>query len=364
NQASTSTSRGSTTANQSSTLKTKNRAIPVEQASPSETQVPPPPFELVLNCIVGEDSSAITVEILSSKNINALKDGIRDKKDPELKHIAANKLILYLIPNGGVTKKGLDKLTECSLEVLDDELAELSSYFPEKPARNLIHIVVKLSEKGPKRRFEDDEPETSRKARKQNPWKEYQAVDGPVDLPPALISLIDNCDIFKPEPRDKFKQELDGKKTGDLITLPSLGQEPKEYREGFQGSSFFITEQMMDLWRRFSKDSDHSIKKLLAGPMGVGKSYLAIFLAARAYAEGWPVLYVSDAGELVKESSSGTGKQICGRFFALNKDILTVADYKSILGTFPDNPSYEQAATLAADSILSELVSRRDKKTL
>ncbi|KAF9176073.1 hypothetical protein BGZ49_006740, partial [Haplosporangium sp. Z 27] len=116
NQASTSTSRGSTTTNQPSTSNTKKRTIPVEQASPLETKVPPPPFELELNCIVGEDTSAITVTVLSCENFNALKKKIKIEKEPRLDHFAADELILELIPDGGVTKKGLDKLTESSLE--------------------------------------------------------------------------------------------------------------------------------------------------------------------------------------------------------------------------------------------------------
>ncbi|KAF8946563.1 hypothetical protein BGZ46_005756, partial [Entomortierella lignicola] len=134
----------STTTKQASTSKTENRAIPVGQASPSETGVPPSP--VLLNCIVEKESSSFSVEILSSKNVGALKDAIKKKKEPRLNHIAADELILKLSPDGGVTKKGLEKLTESSLKVLDDELQELSTYFPEKPAKNLIHIVVKLPE--------------------------------------------------------------------------------------------------------------------------------------------------------------------------------------------------------------------------
>ncbi|KAF8971645.1 hypothetical protein BGZ46_010244 [Entomortierella lignicola] len=142
-------------------------------------------------------------------------------------------------------------------------------------------------------------------------WITYQAADGPIDLPPALISLINDSDQFKPESRDKFKQEIDGKQVGDRITLPSLGQEPKHYGEGFNGKSSFVTEQMMQVWDNFSADSNISIKRVLAGLMGVGKSYLALFLSAKAYLEGWPVLYVSDASELVKSDLNSAGSEIC-----------------------------------------------------
>src|SRR5437016_5614120 len=125
-------------------------------------------------------------------------------------------------------------------------------------------------------------------------WVKYNARDRPVDLPPVLVSMLSKCE-FTPEPRDRFKQELDNVQVGQQIKLPSLGQQPKHYGEGYQGMSFLVTEQMIELWQELLSDSYHSIKRVLSGPMGVGKSYLALFLAAKAYAEGWLLLYVSDA---------------------------------------------------------------------
>ncbi|KAF9429022.1 hypothetical protein BGZ76_001957 [Entomortierella beljakovae] len=221
-------------------------------------------------------------------------------------------------------------------------------------------IFVRLPKRVSKRQREDDESETSRKARKASERKEYQAIDGPVDLPPALISLIDSDD-FKPASRDEFKKALDGKKAGDEITLPSIGQKPKHYGQGFQGKSIFITEQMVEVWKQFSEDSEDSIKRVLAGPMGVGKSYLALFLAAKAYSEGWPVLYVSDASKLVKSDIDGAGTELCTRFFALNKDILTIRDFEKFwVGRERDGLT---VASLAA-TVLSTLLCQRERKTL
>ncbi|KAF9421342.1 hypothetical protein BGZ76_003982 [Entomortierella beljakovae] len=94
--------------------------------------------------------------------------------------------------------------------------------------------------------------------------------------------------------------------------------------------------------------------------MGVGKSYLALFLAAKAYSEGWLVLYVSDASELVQPDLDATGSELCKRFFALNKDILTVRDYEKFwVGRERDSLT---ARSLAA-TILSTLLSQVDKKT-
>ncbi|KAF8958824.1 hypothetical protein BGZ46_001882, partial [Entomortierella lignicola] len=249
----------------------------------------------------------------------------------------------------------------------EDDEPDTSRKSPKYEAQitdSLVNTILqKIDERIPKRQHEDDGIDTPQKTHKLDDWIEYQAKDGPIDLPSALIELL-NDDQYKPESRDSFRRAFDGKRAGDQISLPSFGQEPKGYGEGFQGKSFFITEQMMALWEEFSKDSKHSIKKVLAGPMGVGKSYLAIFLAARAYAEGWPVLYIADAAFLVRNDTCLTGAEICKRFFALNKDILTTADFKTILIASPRNPSRDEAAKNAASSILSSLLSQKNKKTL
>ncbi|KAF8959013.1 hypothetical protein BGZ46_001843, partial [Entomortierella lignicola] len=108
--ASTSTSRGSTTAKQPSTSKTTNHVITFKEASPS------PDFSLEVNCVVEGELSSFSVPIHSSNNINALKDAIKNKKDPELNHIAADRLILRLIPDGGIDEERLGKLDHESLE--------------------------------------------------------------------------------------------------------------------------------------------------------------------------------------------------------------------------------------------------------
>jgi hypothetical protein len=49
---------------------------------------------------------------------------------------------------------------------------------------------------------------------------------------------------------------------------------------------------------------------------GIGKSYLALFLAAKAYAEGWLLLYVLDANKLAINNSADIAWAICEHFFA------------------------------------------------
>ncbi|KAF9369375.1 hypothetical protein BGX21_005990, partial [Mortierella sp. AD011] len=123
-------------------------SISAEQSSNLET---PESVALKIFCIVndGESSfpegvSSFPVEIHSTQSVADLKDAIKVKKEHRLNHIDADELTLKLIPNGGATKKGLGKLAKGSLVELDDELEKLSTYFPDKSAEGLIHIVVKL----------------------------------------------------------------------------------------------------------------------------------------------------------------------------------------------------------------------------
>jgi len=182
-----------------------------------------------------------------------------------------------------------------------------------------------------------------------------------VDLPPLLIGML-NSDTFKPAPREQFKRQLNDVHIGQQITIPSLGQTPKHYGKGYQGESLLVTEQMMDVWQELSADSDRSIKRVLSGPMGVGKSYLALFLAAKAYAEGWLLLYISDANELNKLSAFEIGYEICARFLALNKDILTIADFKVM--TMGNSTDSKEAVTIAAGFIFGYLLKQLKRKTL
>ncbi|CAB4441112.1 unnamed protein product [Rhizophagus irregularis] len=92
---------------------------------------------------------------------------------------------------------------------------------------------------------------------------------------------------FKPAPRNEFEKLLKDVQFGQNIILLSLGQEPKHYGEGYQGRSFLIMDQMIEIWNMLASDSNRLIKRVSSGPMGVGKSYLALFLAAKTYAEGW-----------------------------------------------------------------------------
>ncbi|RUP47923.1 hypothetical protein BC936DRAFT_145170 [Jimgerdemannia flammicorona] len=198
------------------------------------------------------------------------------------------------------------------------------------------------------------------KRRRADGWQPYTAADGQtLYLPPEMINMLNDDSSFAPEPRSSFKEILQVK-PGDVITLPSLGQEPKHYDSGYQGKRFVVTEQMVEVWQLLAADSKHSIKRILSGPRGIGKSYLALFLAVMAYANAWPLLYISDAAALDQPTGSKSSEEICKRFLALNKDILTAVELQRLVKYTDTNPVVDACA----GEIMSGLLKQRDHKTL
>jgi hypothetical protein len=195
-----------------------------------------------------------------------------------------------------------------------------------------------------------------------NSWKSYTASDDhSVYLPPQIVDMLES-NKFKPKPRTSFKDVFQNLKVGQSIILPHLGQEPKHFAEGYQGRTLLITEQMIDIWNKLSVDSEHSIKRVLSGPMGVGKSYISYFLASKAYAEGWITLYIADASDLDLGTSDEAGEVICKYFLTLNKDILTAADLEYIV-RHVDRFSGKVEAAVVAGAIFT-LLKTSEHKTL
>ncbi|CAI2179629.1 19057_t:CDS:2, partial [Funneliformis geosporum] len=200
-----------------------------------------------------------------------------------------------------------------------------------------------------------------KKHRIEQGWKSYTASDGhSVELPSQIIDMLESYK-FVPDPRATFRIIFQNLHVGQSITLPNLGQEPKHFAEGYQGRTLLITGQMIDIWDKLSADSDHSIKRVLSGPMGVGKSYISYFLASKAYAEEWPILYIADASDLNVESSKKAGEVICRYFLALNKDILTATELKRIVRNV--NDSSAEVEVIIAEEIL-DLIKLADRKAL
>ncbi|KAF9945300.1 hypothetical protein BGZ72_001496, partial [Mortierella alpina] len=192
-------------------------------------------------------------------------------------------------------------------------------------------------------------------------WRRYTASDGKaVDLPPSWIGILAGTEL-EPEPRAAFDHLKDDLRAGDAIIVPSMGQTPKEFGLHGQGRRLFVTEQMLGLWEDMRGDQEFTYRRILSGPMGVGKSYLSYFLAARAYAEGWLVLYLSDAEVLDKNKQDESALQVVKRFLAMNKDILTGAELEILVR---DYNGTGDILTDAASLIFQDLLMSRDRKTL
>ncbi|KAG0303306.1 hypothetical protein BGZ98_006803 [Dissophora globulifera] len=210
----------------------------------------------------------------------------------------------------------------------------------EELPEEAIHIVVERPQALKRDRDEDDDDPSNRltirksrakRRRSSENRQSYTAADGEsLDLPPFISEMLKD-DKYTPASCVAFSSLLHVQ-AGSTIATPSLGQKPKFFGEGYQSSTFFVTELMMELWEALASDGVSSVKKVLSGPMGVGKSYIAWFLAAKAYVHGWPVLYIADArvlnNSLTEESAS---TEICRRFLALNQDILTAKELYELI---------------------------------
>ncbi|CAG8534716.1 1963_t:CDS:2 [Paraglomus brasilianum] len=259
-------------------------------------------------------------------------------------------------------KTGLD-LEDRDIEILYNQRVKGSNFYdftatdferwgiPGGPVKEIEKLINKIQREYP-----------IKKCRIEQGWKSYTASDGhSVELPSQIIDMLES-NKFVPDLRINFKTAFWNLHVGQSITLPHLGQELKHFAEGYQGRTLLVTGQMIDIWDKLSADSDHSIKCVLSGPMGVGKSYISYFLASKAYAEEWPVLYIADASDLNVESSEKAGAVICRYFLALNKDILTAAELKKIV-QFASNRNPQQVVVTVAEEIL-DLIKLADHKAL
>ncbi|KAF9157781.1 hypothetical protein DFQ26_008327 [Actinomortierella ambigua] len=256
--------------------------------------------------------------------------------------IAANK-------HQPVLLKSMDSASE--LNPMDD----MADVFQAAPPKKTIHIIVQRP--SPQ---ELDLP-ANKKIRITEGWTRYTASDGKaVDLPPSWIGILAGTQ-FEPAPRAAFAHLKNYLQAGDAIDIPSLGQVPMGFGSHGQGQKLFVTEQMLELWENMRGDQERTYRRILAGPMGVGKSYLSYFLVARAYAEGWLVLYMSDARVLDKDEQGEAAWQLLKPFLALNKDILTGAELEKLVCDYKGNGD---VSTRAVSVIFETLLMSPDRKTL
>ncbi|ORZ08566.1 hypothetical protein BCR41DRAFT_359422, partial [Lobosporangium transversale] len=206
----------------------------------------------------------------------------------------------------------------------------------------------------------DEDPQyisPSKKMRIEEGWREYRASDGKmVTLPPSWIAMLENPED-PPDPRNEFDHLNGDNQPGDRVDIPSLGLTPKEFEE--YNSEFMITDQMLELWKEISAEQRFSYQRVLSGPMGVGKSYLSYFLAAKGYAKGWLTLYIPDAAILNESSDTKSAKALLRRFFAFNRDILTASDLESLL----DFSEVIDCSIVAARAVF-DLFKQKERKTL
>ncbi|KAG0361522.1 hypothetical protein BG005_008112 [Podila minutissima] len=337
---------------------------------------------LTLFCLVdGEATSqAFSIEIDQTKTVHDLKGAIKTKKAPRFDDVAAHKITLWRV---SIPDDDDDEEEEEDLPILLDNIPgkdkkklearrELSDVFDDKPAKIMVHAIVQrpppaqyppfsdyISQK--RRAAEEQDLPKNKKIRITEGWIQYTASDGKVvDLPPLWIDILASTE-FVPEPRTAFDRLKNDLRAGDAIDIPSMGQTPKDFgRHGVAGR-FFVTEQMLELWEEIHGEQDYTYRRLLSGPMGVGKSYLSYFLAARAYAEGWLVLYISDAGQLATPTEDYSVLEVVKRFLALNKDILTAAQLGMLVD---DSTGTRDILIKAAWLIFRNLLMQNKRRTL
>ncbi|KAF8982174.1 hypothetical protein BGZ46_001656 [Entomortierella lignicola] len=333
--------------------------------------------------------------------VDGLKKVIKDRGESLFANVgSASTLILYRV-SLSMTEDTPDRILseeDISTQYRNPMKGSVSKYFQQGAEQETIHILVKrpegksttLSDTVPYNAEDDDEYSTSgnsnrpgaalfknqsnqreKRDREGDTIEEYPAkrqsfgphvtADGEtVRLPPFILSMLENKK-FQPDPRAEFFS-LRSVKAGCQIKAKSLGQSPKFFAEDYQGDEFIVTEQMIQLWEEINTDCGCSVKKCLSGPMGVGKSYIAWFLAAKAYAHGWPVLYIADAkilnDALTEEDAS---IKICQRFLSLNKDILTAQELGGLVD-FEDKS--KPLVVSSAGYILQVLLRQLERKTL
>jgi hypothetical protein len=96
--------------------------------------------------------------------------------------------------------------------------------------------------------------------------------------------------------------------------------------------------------------------------MGMGKSYISYFLACKAYAKRWLMLYIADATCLNERFNNVTAEKICKFFLALNKDILTATDLALLMRHADDSKISAEESTTSI--IFGDLLQQENCKTL
>ncbi|KAG0003003.1 hypothetical protein BGZ65_002134 [Modicella reniformis] len=137
----------------------------------------------------------------------------------------------------------------------------------------------------------------------------------------------------------------------DSSNSPDIFKEKKNLLSGSHISDVFPSEPDMDTYVLIQAPP----------PRVVMKRRLEQVEEARAYAEGWPVLYIADAGALVTGCRKSAAMEVVKRFFVLNKDILTATELEELVEDY--DGTYDVAVD-AISTIFRKLLKQRERKTL
>ncbi|KAF9434783.1 hypothetical protein BGZ76_007422 [Entomortierella beljakovae] len=319
------------------------------------------PTKLEIYCIVEGEVKSFPVVVYSSVSIGILKQAIYPNITVDSR-IKSKDLELWRVVDAKEDDKGCVDLDGTIVKSELKNPRQLLSELDELTGPTTF-VFIKLPKRESKRQREDDEPDTSRKSPKhesqeidkifslvfkkinerdaqgdsaskkihiEDQWEKYTAIDGiSVDLPTAWVKILKGKDS-QPAPRKEFADLKGDLQAGQRIVIPSMGEIPKDFKKYSSDSRLFITEQMLRLWDEIKSPQQNAYRRVLSGPMGVGKSFLSYFLAAKAYAEGWITLYIPDAGVLDKDTIQRSEFEIVKRFLVLNKDILTSNDWEKL----------------------------------
>ncbi|KAG0271062.1 hypothetical protein BGZ95_001195 [Linnemannia exigua] len=279
---------------------------------------------LTLFCLVDGDapSRAFCVDIDQEETVGHLKDLIKAKKSKDFSDIDANMLTLWRvsIPDDNLS-------SAITVDVLGDK-TELKN-----PRTSICKLFSESSYDKPYILVQRPPSElglsTNKKRRITEGWKQYTASDGKVvDLPPSWIDILASTE-FVPEPRAAFDHLKHDLQAGDAIIIPSMGQTPKDFGFHGQGHSFFVTEQMLALWEDMHRDQQY-------------------------------------AGVLDKNKQDESTLEVLKRFLAMNKDILTGAEFEMMARNYngKDDISTDDISTDAISVIFQDLLKSKNRKTL
>ncbi|KAF9399956.1 hypothetical protein BGX21_005276 [Mortierella sp. AD011] len=285
-----------------------NNGIPNAKGSGSTSSglaSPHEPTKYTLRCVVDNEGDTFTVDIMSDCGVTPHDKG---------NIIDVNNILSTLTS----IKANADKVFEYFGSSSVDKTINIIAKKPSKEVATKISPAPKL-EIGKNPQYASP----SKKIRVVEEWREYKASDDNlVLLPPAWIGILEN-NTSKPAPRSQ--------------TPKDFGLFDRNPDDSNHASNLLVTEQILEIWDQIQNGvpkENRVYRRVLSGLMGVGKTYLSYFLAARGYAEGLLTLYIADARILDKAEELDSAKALVECFLALNKYILTVSELEGLVADY------------------------------